>query len=81
MLRAMTAKKTAAKKSAPKTTKPAGTRQLAINIPEVLMDDLDAWTEWEREQDPVRNAGVTKKDLVIRALADAVDRWKKKRDA
>lgn len=76
----MTAKKTSAKKSEPKTAKPAGTRQLAINIPEALMDELDAWTTWEREQDPIRNASLTKKDLIIRALADAVDRSKKKRD-
>ena len=75
----MTTKKPA--KSKATATKPAGTRQLAINIPEALMDELDAWTAWEREQDPIRNASVTKKDLVIRALADAVDRWKKKRDA
>jgi len=70
----MATKKTGAK-SPPK---PPGSRQLAVNIPEVLMDDLDAWTDWERAQDPIRNASVTKKDMVIRALADAVDRWKKK---
>jgi hypothetical protein len=77
----MTTKKTAKKKSDSKTAKPAGTKQLAVNLPEVLMDDLDAWTAWEREQDPIRNASITKKDIVIRALADGVDRWKKKRDA
>lgn len=75
------ATKTGTKKDAPKTAKPVGTRQLAVNLPAALMDDLDAWTEWEREQDPIRNASLTKKDIVIRALADGVDRWKRKRDA
>lgn len=68
----------ATKKPAPKTSKPAGTRQLAVNLPAELMDALDEWTEWEREQDPIRNASLTKKDIVIRALADGVDRWRKK---
>jgi hypothetical protein len=58
--------------------RPEGTRPLFVNAPEELLEALDEMAEEVRRNDPMKRR-VTRTDLVLKAVADMVERWRAKR--